>query len=192
MGYPWNRFLQGMPPTLKVVDPCLPQQPLRLRFSQMCFQSLILEGTIMVVSFFFVFLSTVPVIAQMGLALRCSGSRIGWKPLVNVYSRIGFDTGNLSNRNPGGLPFTEAACIASEWLSMSTLSDCGLPRQPCASSSKPTTGLGKSLIPRNAAWQTWLATWDRTRLNHAQHCTTTVLVVLVTSTFLYFSDLSVS
>lgn len=29
-----------------------------------------MRGTIMVVSFFFVFLSTVPVIAQMGVALR--------------------------------------------------------------------------------------------------------------------------
>lgn len=100
-------FSSGYSSNSNVVDPDL-QQPLSLRFSQICIPRLILEGTIMVVSFFFVFLSTVPVIAQMGLAL--SGER------CFSGSRIGSDTGNSSNRNPGGLPFTEAASIASEWL----------------------------------------------------------------------------
>lgn len=62
-------FSSGYSSNSNVVDPDLQQQPLSLRFSQICIPRLILEGTIMVVSFFFVFLSTVPVIAQMGLAL---------------------------------------------------------------------------------------------------------------------------
>ena len=62
-------FFSGYSSNSNVVDPDLQRQPLSLRFSQICIPRLILEGTIMVVSFFFVFLSTVPVIAQMGLAL---------------------------------------------------------------------------------------------------------------------------